>query len=146
MSAQAITVEEAKRRLDEGEAITFVDSRNEGAWRKSEWQLPDSRRVPADDVEAHLDEVPPGGGLIVPYGDADDVSAVLSVAISDAVASYLVTGGAGFIGSHLAVEWLRRGQRVRIADNLITGNLTNLAEARAAEFLEGDLPERQPPF
>jgi len=57
------------------------------------------------------------------------------------VASYLVTGGAGFIGSHLAVELLRRGHRVRIADNLITGNLTNLAEARSAEFLEGDLAE-----
>jgi nucleoside-diphosphate-sugar epimerase len=57
------------------------------------------------------------------------------------VASYLVTGGAGFIGSHLAVELLRRGQRVRIADNLITGNLSNLAEARSAQFLEGDLAE-----
>ena len=79
MNAQPITVDEAKRHLDEGEAITFVDARNEGAWRKSEWQLPDSRRVPAHDVEAHLDEVPPGGGLIVPYGDADDVSAVLEV-------------------------------------------------------------------
>jgi len=57
------------------------------------------------------------------------------------VASYLVTGGAGFIGSHLAGALLRRGHRVRIADNLITGNLTNLAEARSAEFLEGDLAE-----
>jgi rhodanese-related sulfurtransferase len=77
MNAQPITADEAKRHLDEGEAITFIDSRSEGAWRKSEWQLPDSRRVPADDVEAHLDEIPPGGGLIVPYGDADDVTAVL---------------------------------------------------------------------
>jgi rhodanese-related sulfurtransferase len=79
MNAEPITVEEAKRRLDEGDAITFVDSRNEGAWRKSEWQLPDSRRVPAGNVEAHLDAVPPGGGLIVPYGDPDDVAAVSRV-------------------------------------------------------------------
>jgi nucleoside-diphosphate-sugar epimerase len=57
------------------------------------------------------------------------------------VASYLITGGAGFIGSHLAVELLRRGQRVRIVDNLVTGNLTNLAVAPSAEFLEGDLAE-----
>jgi nucleoside-diphosphate-sugar epimerase len=57
------------------------------------------------------------------------------------VASYLVTGGAGFIGSHLAVELLQRGQRVRIADNLVTGNLANLAEAPSAEFLEGDLAD-----
>ena len=37
------------------------------------------------------------------------------------MASYLVTGGAGFIGSHLAEELVRRGQRVRVVDSLITG-------------------------
>ena len=41
--------------------------------------------------------------------------------------SYLVTGGAGFIGSHLATELLRRGHTVRIVDNLITGKRRNLA-------------------
>jgi rhodanese-related sulfurtransferase len=81
MTQEPITVEEAKRRRDEGEAVTFVDSRNETDWRKSEWQLPDSRRVPAGDVEAHLDEVPPGGGLIVPYGDAEDVASVSEVLV-----------------------------------------------------------------
>jgi UDP-N-acetylglucosamine/UDP-N-acetyl-alpha-D-glucosaminouronate 4-epimerase len=54
---------------------------------------------------------------------------------------YLVTGGAGFIGSHLSEELLRRGERVRIADSLITGNRRNLALLKAAEFLEGDLAE-----
>src|SRR5215472_16341446 len=57
------------------------------------------------------------------------------------MASYLVTGGAGFIGSHLAEELLRRGHRVRVADNLITGKRTNLASIKAAEFLEGDLAD-----
>ncbi|MHB1222612.1 MAG: NAD-dependent epimerase/dehydratase family protein, partial [Gemmatimonadaceae bacterium] len=38
----------------------------------------------------------------------------------------LVTGGAGFIGSHLAEELTRRGHRVRVADSLITGKRTNL--------------------
>ena len=37
------------------------------------------------------------------------------------MASYLVTGGAGFIGSHLTEELVRRGHRVRVADSLITG-------------------------
>ena len=37
------------------------------------------------------------------------------------MASYLVTGGAGFIGSHLAEELVRRGHAVRVADSLITG-------------------------
>src|SRR5260221_11652189 len=57
------------------------------------------------------------------------------------MASYLVTGGAGFIGSHLAEELLRRGHHVRIVDNLITGKRANLEAVRGAEFLEGDLAE-----
>jgi nucleoside-diphosphate-sugar epimerase len=54
---------------------------------------------------------------------------------------YLVTGGAGFIGSHLAEELLRRGHTVRIVDSLITGKRANLATLGAAEFLEGDLAD-----
>jgi nucleoside-diphosphate-sugar epimerase len=57
------------------------------------------------------------------------------------MANYLVTGGAGFIGSHLAEELLRRGHRVRIADSLITGKRANLAGLTGAEFLEGDLAD-----
>jgi nucleoside-diphosphate-sugar epimerase len=57
------------------------------------------------------------------------------------VASYLVTGGAGFIGSHLAEELLRRGHRVRVVDSLITGNRSNLETIPGAEFVEGDLAE-----
>lgn len=52
----------------------------------------------------------------------------------------LVTGGAGFIGSNLARELVRRGARVRIVDNLERGRRENLAEiAPDVEFLEGDL-------
>jgi nucleoside-diphosphate-sugar epimerase len=57
------------------------------------------------------------------------------------VASYLVTGGAGFIGSHLAEELLRRGHHVRVVDSLITGKRANLAGLAAAEFIEGDLAD-----
>jgi nucleoside-diphosphate-sugar epimerase len=57
------------------------------------------------------------------------------------VASYLVTGGAGFIGSHLAEELLRRGHRVRIADSFITGKRRNLESVPAAELIEGDLAD-----
>jgi len=52
-----------------------------------------------------------------------------------------VTGGAGFIGSHLAEELLRRGHRVRVVDSLITGKRANLAAIPAAEFVEGDLAD-----
>jgi nucleoside-diphosphate-sugar epimerase len=57
------------------------------------------------------------------------------------MSSYLVTGGAGFIGSHLAEELLRRGHQVRVADSLITGKRANLAVLQGVEFLEGDLAE-----
>ena len=48
----------------------------------------------------------------------------------------LVTGGAGFIGSHIAERLLRDGQRVRILDNLLTGNPAHLDFLKS---LEGDL-------
>jgi len=57
------------------------------------------------------------------------------------MASYLVTGGAGFIGSHLAEELVRRGDRVRVVDSLITGQRRNLDHLPGVEFLEGDLAD-----
>jgi nucleoside-diphosphate-sugar epimerase len=57
------------------------------------------------------------------------------------MANYLVTGGAGFIGSHLSEELVRRGHRVRVADSLITGKRANLDHIPGVEFLEGDLAE-----
>lgn len=47
--------------------------------------------------------------------------------------TYVVTGGAGFIGSHLAERLLKDGQRVRIVDNFSTGKRQNIAH------LNGDL-------
>src|SRR5690242_14535172 len=59
------------------------------------------------------------------------------------MAHYLVTGGAGFIGSHLVEELCRRGERVRVVDSLITGKRQNLAHLTGVEFLEGDLADAQ---
>jgi nucleoside-diphosphate-sugar epimerase len=58
------------------------------------------------------------------------------------MALYLVTGGAGFIGSHLTEELARRGHAVRVADNLVTGNRRNLTHIPGVEFLEGDLADQ----
>ena len=55
--------------------------------------------------------------------------------------SYLITGGAGFIGSHLTEELTRRGDHVRVADSLITGKRRNLEHIPGVEFLEGDLAD-----
>src|SRR5688572_28145679 len=57
------------------------------------------------------------------------------------MAHYLVTGGAGFIGSHLAEELVRRGERVRIVDSLITGKRENMAHLPQVEFVHGDLAD-----
>ena len=50
------------------------------------------------------------------------------------MATCLVTGGAGFLGSHLCDELLRRGHHVICVDNLETGSLTNIEHIRVPEF------------
>ena len=57
------------------------------------------------------------------------------------MSNYLVTGGAGFIGSHLAEELVRRGERVRIVDSLVTGKRANIEHISPVEFVEGDLAD-----
>ncbi len=54
----------------------------------------------------------------------------------------LVTGGAGFIGSHLAEQLLGRGEEVIVLDNLSTGSLKNLGTFRphpSLQFVKGDI-------
>ncbi len=56
------------------------------------------------------------------------------------MATFLVTGGAGFIGSHIATALVERGDTVRVLDNFSTGHRDNLAHlAGDVEVLEGDL-------
>jgi UDP-glucose 4-epimerase len=55
------------------------------------------------------------------------------------LALYLVTGGAGFIGSHLVEALLARGDRVRVLDDLSTGKRENLGSA--AELIVGDVAD-----
>jgi nucleoside-diphosphate-sugar epimerase len=59
------------------------------------------------------------------------------------MAHYLVTGGAGFIGSHLSEELSRRGHRVRVADSLVTGRRSNLDHLPTVEFVQGDLADQE---
>ncbi len=52
----------------------------------------------------------------------------------------LVTGGAGFIGSNLTEELIKRGAKVTVIDNFVTGFRENLEEIKGDfDFIEGDI-------
>src|SRR3982751_4856778 len=62
------------------------------------------------------------------------------------MATCLVTGGAGFLGSHLCDELLSRGHRVICVDNLETGSLANIAHIRRPEYVHLNLDIIEPYF
>ena len=60
------------------------------------------------------------------------------------MAKYLVTGGAGFIGSHVVERLLTQGHQVRVLDDLSTGKQENLAAVQGkTEFIQADLRDRE---
>jgi UDP-glucose 4-epimerase len=60
------------------------------------------------------------------------------------MSQYLVTGGAGFIGSNVVEQLVKQGKKVRVLDNLLTGKRANLeAFLRDVEFIEGDLRDME---
>ncbi|HYY96975.1 MAG TPA: rhodanese-like domain-containing protein [Pyrinomonadaceae bacterium] len=64
MEATRVTVDEVKERMDRGEQFAFVDTRNPQAWGESDVKLPGAIRVPAGELEQHLDEIPRGRAVI----------------------------------------------------------------------------------
>ena len=58
MSATPISADQAKDMIDRGDSIVFVDARNPVAWGSSKEKLPGAVRMPIDEVDAHLGEVP----------------------------------------------------------------------------------------
>src|SRR3989338_5509278 len=59
------------------------------------------------------------------------------------MANYLVTGGAGFIGSHVVDRLLAEGHAVRVLDDLSSGKLENLAHVKEkVAFIKADIRER----
>lgn len=58
------------------------------------------------------------------------------------MAKYLITGGAGFIGSHISEELIKRDHEVRIIDNFLTGKKENIASLLdKIELIEGDIKD-----
>ncbi|HEY5883114.1 MAG TPA: rhodanese-like domain-containing protein [Pyrinomonadaceae bacterium] len=58
MEATRVTVDEIKERMERGEQFTFVDTRNPKAWGEATTKLPSAIRIPADEVQQHLEEIP----------------------------------------------------------------------------------------
>ena len=58
MEPTRISVEEANARMERGDRIFFVDSRNPTAWAEADTKLPGAIRVPADEVEKHFADIP----------------------------------------------------------------------------------------
>jgi rhodanese-related sulfurtransferase len=61
-----INAEEVKRRMDSGEAIVFIDTRNPQAWNESAVKLPGALRIHFRELKDHLSELP-RDRLIVTY-------------------------------------------------------------------------------
>ena len=58
MAVQRITADELKHRMDLHEPLTIIDARAPDAWKSSNVRIPGAIRVPPDDVDTHLSEIP----------------------------------------------------------------------------------------
>jgi sulfur-carrier protein adenylyltransferase/sulfurtransferase len=56
--APRITPDQLKKRMEAGEDFTIIDTRNPQAWAQSDNMIPEAIRVPVDDVEKHLSQIP----------------------------------------------------------------------------------------
>ena len=64
MEPTGITPEEANARMVRGDRITFVDTRNPKAWAEADTKLPEAIRVPAEEAEKHLADIPRDGTIV----------------------------------------------------------------------------------
>ena len=64
MEPTRITVDEAKERMDRGEPLVFIDTRNPKAWAKATVKLQGAIRVPADEADKHFNEIPPNRAIV----------------------------------------------------------------------------------
>lgn len=58
MEATRVTVDEVKERMQRGEPFAFIDTRNPTDWNEANTKLPGAIRIPADEIEQHLNEIP----------------------------------------------------------------------------------------
>ncbi len=65
MDISRVTVDEVKERLDRGDPIASIDARGAESWSKSDEQIRGSIRIPADDVEKRLGDIPRDRSIVV---------------------------------------------------------------------------------
>jgi len=58
MEVTRIPVDEVEERMKRGEQFAFVDTRNPTAWGEADKKLPGAIRVPAEEVDQHVNEIP----------------------------------------------------------------------------------------
>jgi rhodanese-related sulfurtransferase len=58
MEPTKVSVDTVKAQMDRGAPLVFIDARNPADWGAAHVKLPGAIRVPADDVEKHLQEIP----------------------------------------------------------------------------------------
>jgi rhodanese-related sulfurtransferase len=64
MTPTPVSASEAKQMLDSGLHVIFVDARNPVAWGQASHKLPGAIRIPADEVNQHLRELPTEGPVV----------------------------------------------------------------------------------
>ena len=58
MDAPRITVDELRKRMESGEDFTIIDVRNSDAWAESDTMIPESIRMPLDELDNNLARIP----------------------------------------------------------------------------------------
>ena len=58
MDAKRITAQEVRRRMDSGERLTFLDTRNPVAWGEADTMIPNATRAGLEDLEAMMSRIP----------------------------------------------------------------------------------------
>jgi len=64
MQPTPISVQDARKMLDHGDRVVFVDARNPVAWGAATEKLPGAIRIPVDEVDQHVSELPSSGTVI----------------------------------------------------------------------------------
>ena len=59
-----ITIDELRKRMEAGEDFAFIDTRNPQAWAQSDTMLPEALRIPLDNLEQHLSEIPKNKAVV----------------------------------------------------------------------------------